>query len=177
MAGNSIAQGVAYRDQLIRGTQLADDAITGDVGEYIFSTIPTASGVSLTTATAANVTSIRLTPGDWDVDWQANFNPGATTSVTQLNASISFTTNTLGTQPAQTFGVNTSAGPEGLTLINQAAAVPAAVVGVSSSTVRVKVDPRDCYANGYVTLYFVAQASFTISTMAVFGTIRARRVR
>ncbi|MFX4056687.1 hypothetical protein ACMUML_13940, partial [Enterococcus faecalis] len=50
---------------------------------------------SLTTGTAATVTSISLTAGDWDVDGTVLFNLGATTTVTQLVGSISATDNTL----------------------------------------------------------------------------------
>ncbi|HEY6019562.1 MAG TPA: hypothetical protein VIY48_06565, partial [Candidatus Paceibacterota bacterium] len=98
MAGNNIAMGVAYRDQLIKGTSTNDNAIAGDVGELITSTVASASGVSLTSTTAANVTSISLTAGDWDVDGTVDFNLAASTSVTVLSASISLTTGTLGTQ-------------------------------------------------------------------------------
>lgn len=53
----------------IQGTTAASagNAAAGYVGEVISSVIPVASQVSLSNITAANVTSINLTAGDWDV--------------------------------------------------------------------------------------------------------------
>ena len=51
----------------IVGTTTNDNAAAGKVGEFISSIIPSASGVVLTNNTIANVTSISLTAGDWDV--------------------------------------------------------------------------------------------------------------
>lgn len=51
----------------IVGTTTNNNANAGSVGEMISSVIANASGVSLTNATPANVTSISLTAGDWDV--------------------------------------------------------------------------------------------------------------
>lgn len=172
MSGNTQPMGVAFKDQLITGTPTNDNAAAGYLGEYIQSTIPTGSAVSLTTATPANVTSIALTSGDWDLDCQVEFTPGATTSVTQSNVSMSLTSATLSTQPGGTVGIATI-GPEAVMTVNQAASVPAAGYALAPSSVRVTV----AQSNTTATVYLVAQATFTVSTMAAFGTIRARRVR
>lgn len=172
--GNSLPIGVAYQDQLISGTTTNDSAATGFLGEYVFSTIPTASAVSLTTATAADITSIALTPGDWDIECQVEFKPGATTSVTQSNASISLTSAILSTQPGGTVG-RATLGPEPIMTINQAASVPAANYAIAPTTVRCTISAAPPGVT--TTVYLVAQATFTVSTMAAFGTIRARRVR
>lgn len=167
MSGNQKALGVAYRDQLVQGTPTNDNAIPGDIGEYAQSTIPLGSAVALTTATPANVTSIVLTPGDWDLDGQINFSPAASTSVTQYNASASGTTATLATQP----GAGNFA-PDSTYTINQAAQVPVAGFSAATMTVRVSVP-----IGASQTVFLVAQATFTVSTLSAFGTIRARRVR
>lgn len=167
MSGNTQASGVAYLDQLIKGTPTNDNAPAGFIGELIFSTIPTGSAVALTTATPANVTSIVLTPGDWDVDGVVDFNPGASTSVTQYNSSVSGTSATLATQPG---GGNF--GPDGTFTLNQAAMVPAAGFDAAPTTIRVTV-PQGTTQQ----VFLVAQATFTVSTLAAFGTIRARRMR
>ncbi len=172
--GNSLPIGVAYQDQLISGTTTNDSAAAGFVGEYIFSTIPTGSAVSLTTATPANITSIALTPGDWDIDCQVEFSPAASTSVTQSNAAMSLTSATLSTQPGGTVG-RATLGPEPIITFNQAAAVPAAGYALAPTTVRCTVSAAP--PGSTITVYLVAQATFTVSTMAAFGTIRARRVR
>lgn len=171
MSGNSKPIGVAFQDQLISGTPTNDNAPQGFLGEYIQSTIPTGSAVALTTATPANVTSISLTPGDWDVDCQGDFNPGATTSVTQYNVGVSLTSATLPTQPGGTVGAATLAPDAGIT-VNQAAMVPAAGFAIAPLTARITIG-----GNAAVTVFMVAQATFTVSTLAAFGTIRARRVR
>lgn len=172
MSGNTQPIGVAFKDQLITGTPTNDNAPAGFIGEYIFSTIASGSAVSLTTATPANVTSIALTSGDWDVDCQVDFSPGASTSVTQSNAAMSLTSATLSTQPGGTVGIATI-GPEPILTVNQAAAVPAAGYGLAPTTTRVTV----AQSSNTATVYLVAQATFTVSTMAAFGTLRARRVR
>lgn len=174
MSGNTQPIGVAFADQLILGTPTNDNASAGYVGEYIFSTIPTGSAVSLTTATPANITSIALTPGDWDIDCQVEFSPGASTSVTVSTASISLTSATLSTQPGGTVG-RATLGPEPVMTINQAAAVPAAGYALAPSSVRCTISAAPPGVT--TTVYLVAQATFTVSTMAAFGTIRARRVR
>lgn len=51
----------------IRGASTNSTPPTGYVGEVISSVIPFASAISLTTNTPANITSITLTPGDWDL--------------------------------------------------------------------------------------------------------------
>lgn len=165
MAGNTKAIGVAYRDQLVQGTSTNDNAIAGDVGEYIQATVAVGSAVSITTATPVNITSIILTAGDWDLDGIIDFLPAASTSVTQFNASISVTTGTLSTQPGGS-GVS----PDATVVFNQAAAVPAALVAFPTATVRLTVSAT-------TTVYLVAQATFTVSTMTGYGTIRARRMR
>lgn len=165
MAGNTKAMGVAYRDQLIQGTSTNDNALTGDVGELITATVASGSAVSLTSTTAANITSISLTAGDWDIDGQIDFAPAATTSITQLNVGISLTSATLASQAG-----GSGLGTDPTFTVNQAANVPAALVAVASGTVRLSIAAT-------TTVYLVGQATFSVSTMTGYGTIRARRVR
>lgn len=165
MAGNTKAMGVAYRDQLIQGTSTNDNAIAGDVGEFVTSTVASGAAVSITTATPVNITSISLTAGDWDIDGIIDFLPAATTSITQLVTAVSLTANTLSTQPG-----GSGLGTDPLVTWNQAASVPAAVVGLATATIRLSIAAT-------TTVYLVASANFTVSTMTGYGTIRARRVR
>ena len=79
----------------VKGTTTNDSAAAGTVGEEIVSTVIVGSAVSLTTATAATVTSIALTAGDWDVSFDAMFTGGTTTLVVYTKASLSTTTNTM----------------------------------------------------------------------------------
>jgi len=55
------------------GTTTNDNAAAGSVGELISSVVAAGSAISLTTATPANITSISLTAGDWDVWGNVNF--------------------------------------------------------------------------------------------------------
>lgn len=140
----------------IIGTILANNANAGSVGEYV-TAVATTPGTTLTTATVANVTSISLTAGDWDVTGVVDFLPGATTSITVLNGGISTTTAALGAQ--DTYCQNASA-----------AQVPANNISFDTPTVRISIAST-------TTVYLVARGTFTVSTLSAFGTIRARRVR
>ena len=141
----------------IPGTPTGDNAATGNVGEYITSNVP--SGVTLTTVTAANIASISLSPGDWDVDGNVEFIPTTTTSITETSASISTTSGTLTAFQQQR--------------LFYGATVPGATTStpcVATPTVRLSL-------NSTTTVYLVARATFSISTLSAGGTIRARRVR
>lgn len=148
-----------------RGTTTNDDAVAGFIGEFVTSTVATASAVSLTSTTAANVTSISLTAGDWDVSWVVDFKPGATTSVTLMAGSISLTTATHNTQAG-----GSGIGTEAFIIEDIAANVLAADFSQVGPVVR-------CSFSSTQTVYLVASSTFSVSTMGAYGTIRARRVR
>lgn len=143
------------------GTTTNDSAGTGLVGEYVSATVASGSAVSLTTDTPANVTSISLTAGDWDVWVTGQFGGGGTTTVGYYATSISTTSATLSTaDDRRTFSYGGAA-----TIFGGLARVTsncgATRVSISSTT----------------TVYMVAQAGFGVSTMNAYGTIHARRVR
>ena len=135
-----------------------------DLGTLVSSSVPVGSAVSVTSATPVNITSILLSPGDWDISGVIDFNPAASTSITNLTASASLTTATLS---GQTGG--SGLGTDPTKIINQAASVPAGVVGVDIGPVRLSVTVA-------TTVFLVAQATFTVSTMTAYGTLRANRV-
>ncbi len=151
--------------QLI-GTGTNDNAAVGKVGEFVTATVASGVAVVLTTATPLNVTSISLTAGDWDVSGTVDFLPTATTSITQLNAAVSLTNNTLSTQPG-----GSGLGTDPLTVINQPAAVPAV------SPVDVVIPPVRLSIAATTTVFLVAQGTFTVAALSAYGTIRARRTR
>ncbi|WP_157380964.1 hypothetical protein [Burkholderia ubonensis] len=138
----------------IVGTTTNNNAIAGSVGEYITAT---GTGVSLTTATPANITSVSLTAGDWEVHGSIIYLPaGSTTWGNGYQAGFNTTS---ATQPAQPLFVLTQATfPTGS---NQATTIPSQRFSLSATT----------------TVYLVAQAAFSTSTMTATGIIRARRVR
>lgn len=140
-------------------------APAGQVGEQLATTVTSASAVAVSTGTAKDVASLALTPGEWLVQGLVHHKPAGTTNVTQLRSSISATVDTEGTQ-AGAGGI----GAEGLVVLNQAAAVPAGDVSQVIPPVRVIITAN-------TTLHLVAKDTFTVSTMGVYGSITARRVR
>jgi hypothetical protein len=144
----------------IVGTATNDNACAGCVGEVITSTVVAGSAVSLTTATAANVTSVSLTPGDWDCRATVARTLGASTSVTKLVGSISTTTGTVTTQGLDSSDTLTTA---------------ANVMGATGTDSKVGLARQSLAAT--TTVFLVAQDTFTVSTDAAYGTLTCRRAR
>lgn len=141
----------------ILGTTTNDNAATGYVGEYVSSTVDSGSAVSLTTGTSANITSISLTAGDWDVTGIALFSPNAATTFTYLTAGAS-------TSSAVVFGNDAGAqvfNGFSAPAIHPRFAIPVKRLSVASTQ----------------TVYLVAEAGFAVNTMSAYGRIEARRVR
>lgn len=144
------------------GTATNDNASAGNVGEYITSSIASGSAVSLTNGTPANMTSASLTAGDWDVSCTLMYSGTATTSVNYLTGSLSTTSATLNTTPG---------------FITGRFAGIATIFNVGAAAITELVGPARFSLSGTTTVYCVAQSGFTASTEAVFGLLRARRVR
>lgn len=144
----------------IIGTTTNNNAAAGSVGELISSVILSGSAVSLTTATPANVTSISLTAGDWDVWAELWLSANAATLVTNISTGISQTSATLPTTPAD--GTSRSDDPTsyGAGLV-PTLPVASCRISLASTT----------------TVYFVVNATFTVNTLAAYGKIQARRRR
>lgn len=138
----------------IIGTTTNNNANSGSVGEYISNS---GRGVSLTSNTPTNITSISLTAGDWDVSGTVTFVPANTTSPTLMQCGISTTSSTFNGLGSQSF-LNLAFPTTG---VSQGFVAPVQRISIASST----------------TVYLVAESSFTISTMTANGFIRARRVR
>lgn len=152
-----------YPTSLIPGTTTNDSAASGNIGEYKESVLLFADRMSLTTATAADITNFSLGAGDWDVTASINVLGSGTTNFTAGVGSISNTSATLDTTPLA-FGIITT--PGGMV-------PPATTVGV----LNMNVGPVRKSLSGSTTIYLVVQANFTVSTATGWGTIRARRVR
>jgi len=144
----------------IVGTVTNDNAATGSVGEYVESVIASGSAVSITSGAAKDLTSITLSAGDWDVDGVLQYLFPASTSYTFLEASISLTANT----------VDTTNGRAVILVVP--ATVPSAGITVSAA-----VPPLRFSLSGSTTIHFVGLALFTVSTLSMYGIVRARRVR
>lgn len=139
----------------IIGTTLADNANAGSEGEYITAT---AGPISLTTATATNITSISLTAGDWDVSGIVLFSTGASTVTTATFSGINTVSATFSVAPPYNNSQNATSIPSAS---NQTLIAPTIRINVSTTT----------------TVYLISQANFSVSTVSGYGTISARRRR
>lgn len=137
----------------IVGTTTNNNANAGSVGEY---QTATTTNTALTNGAGANLTSVSLTAGDWDVQCDAFFHPAVGTTITGLAASVSTTSASLGAFGATTYlqlSFNTGS--------NNYIMSPVSRLALASTT----------------TVYCVGVAAFGTSTMQGDGFIRARRVR
>ena len=140
----------------ILGTTTNDSAAVGYVGEYVESIV--SSSASITSGTSANVTSISLTRGDWDVAGNVSFT--IVGNVTQTVASVSTTSATVVASP------------------NPGRASPAYASAAAPiiNSPDVNVAPRRVSLGSSGSAFLVALATFTTSG-TVKGAIWARRVR
>ncbi|KVE99255.1 hypothetical protein [Burkholderia vietnamiensis] len=136
----------------IKGTAVADNASAGSVGEYTLTT--GASGVSLATGAYANLTSVTLTPGDWDLEGVCALTASAPTTamICGLN-----TVSNASPGGAQQYGITYGSAVLGSSTI----ATPVVRFNVSAST----------------TVYVGGQANFSSGTVTGQGWIRQRRIR
>ncbi len=138
------------------GTTTNNNAAAGYVGEYVSSVVSSGSPVSLTTATPANVTSISLTAGDWDVSGSVGFgNSGS--GVSLFFGGIS---NTSATFPPDT-GVRSVSALGSTSTDSQILGLATTRALLSTTT----------------TIYLVAQATFSGGSIGAYGVIEARRRR
>ncbi len=138
----------------IVGTSTNDNAAAGSVGEFVSSTVTLGSPVALTTATAANITSISLTAGDWDVSGNTNvLYTGANT------VSIGWISTTSATLPDADKRYQIS-------ITNAGTVVEA--VGIATSRLSLA---------GTTTVYLSVSATFSTGGASGYGNIYARRRR
>lgn len=148
--------GSLYLADGLAGTTTNNDATAGNVGEIITATRASGSATPLTTTTAANITSISLTAGDWDVTGIVDYALNGVGTASFVSGSSS-TSATLGAQ--DTF-----------TELPLTLAVFTGNVGQPIPTVRYSLAAT-------TTVYLIGKATFGAGTVGGFGTIRARRVR
>jgi len=127
---------------------------------YTSAVVVFGSAVSLTTNTQANVTSLSLGPGDWDVSGVISFKGGATTVLSYLIGSLSSTSATLD-QTAHRYSILSPRSDS----FNQA------------SEASYAIGPSRFSLTATTTVYLVAMAGFTTSTCLAYGGINARRIK
>ena len=150
--------GILYPNKGIKGTVTNDSAATGIVGEFISSTILVGAAVSLTTGTAANVTSISLTAGDWDVSGLVSSVAAGGTTISGFLAWISTTSATAPTSP------------------NSGGYVLLQVTGAAGGNIALPVSTMRMSLASTTTVYLSTLQTFS-STNSAYGFISARRVR
>lgn len=141
----------------IVGTTTNDNANAGSIGEVISSSVAS-PGVSLTTATPSNVTSISLTAGDWDVWGNVYPAPAGTTVIQQERATITTTSASIGNY-------------------GDAGSFLQQITLASGAANSMNVGPIRLSLASTTTVYLVTQETFSTSTCTAFGQIFARRRR
>jgi hypothetical protein len=137
----------------IIGTTTNNNANAGSVGEFITSNVPFASAIPLTTTVNANVTSISLTAGDWDVFGSIFLS--TTGSIVSCAVWSNIVSATL---------------PDGSMVTGITFAPGLANGGFSILTNRLSLAVT-------TTVFLSVQTTFTTGTANASGTISARRVR
>jgi hypothetical protein len=127
-----------------------------DTEGFVSSLVASGSPVALTTATSANITSISLTAGNWDVQGNINF-AGASATYTGASAGISTTSVTVPTDGTEVF----SGAQFTVLTATDGVSVPRKQINVTSTT----------------TVYLIGRASFSAGTVGAYGSITARRIR
>jgi hypothetical protein len=139
-------------------TATNDNASAGKLGEYVSSNVASGSAIGLTTLTAANLTSLSLTAGDWDVVCDAAFGSTAT-GTTYLAAGVSTSSATF----------NFAGGFYGLHV------TPSGTILGNGPTE--KAGPVRLSLASTTTVYGVVAAEFSGGTCTAYGLLQARRAR
>lgn len=140
----------------IQGSNTNDNVAAGYVGENVSSLVAIGSPQSLTNNTAANITSISLTAGDWDV-YALPSVAETTSTVTARTAGISTTTATLPSDGSEGYNGTQSV--------------------VTSETNSIPVTRVRLSLSGTTTVYLVVKVTFSAGTAGGFGSLNARRDR
>ena len=134
-------------------------------GSIIRSQVLSGSPITLTTATPANIASIKLTAGVWQISGAVGYITAATTSVSEMAAGVSKTTATLSANYATPVGGEVSVRDK------MTAFVPTA-------TTLTQVIPTFCVTiTEDTTLYLVARAGFTVAGIGAVGYIEAVNIK
>jgi hypothetical protein len=141
----------------LQGVTDGSNAPAGQIGEVISSNVTT--GVPLTSNVTANVTSVTLTPGDWDISGEVWFSVG-TGAPTNMQASLNTVSGTLAT--VSNIGTTT-------------AKWLAAVLASTMPTLELRTARASLTVN--TTYYLLAYLIFPSGTCTATGNIIARRAR
>ena len=146
-----------YPTSLIPGTITNNNATTGNIGEFISSSV--ASGITMSNSVIKDITTISLTAGDWDVWGSIVTVPAGTTTTSRIIGWVN-TTSASGPTP-----------PNGGAYSDISTAVSAGQISVAP------VGKMRLSLSGTTTVYLTADIFFAVSTLTAGGFIGARRVR
>lgn len=150
---------IAATGETTKGTTTNDNASAGYVGEYTSSNVAVASAVGLNSAVAADITSISLTAGDWDI-WATIGNvPSAGSILTDIIGWIGVNSATLATTP------------------NAGAYVEHAYSFAANASLVLPVGQIRLSLGSTTTVYLSMRTTHSVAGQAGYGFIAARRVR
>lgn len=144
------------------GTTTNNNAAAGSVGEYLETIVLVGAALGLTNGIVANICSVSLTAGDWDVFGVVTFTGNAATVCTRYLAGISQTSAT-----APTHGLTSRTDHF----------LPGGTTPFSSTDLDATGGPLRISLAGTTTVYLIALAAFTVNTCSGYGQIIARRIR
>jgi hypothetical protein len=151
-----ISNNVFYAYNGLGGMMDGSTASSGRVGEYISGSVTGGSAKGLASGTTANITSITLTAGDWDVAGVVSFD-----IVTGTVSSSSAGTSTVSaSNPSDGSAVNCGLQLSGASTYNSIP-IPRKQITVSTPT----------------TVYLVGTCNYSAGSVSAFGQITARRMR
>jgi hypothetical protein len=140
------------------GTPTNDTAVQGNIGEFH----QTNGSAAMTSGVSANLTSVDLTAGDWNVWAAVQGVPAGTTLMASITAAVSLVSATLPGTLASAGGAfvqtNTPAPTAGAP---QTVAIAPTRISIATTT----------------TVYLVANLGFSVSTCTANGVLNARRQR
>lgn len=166
IASAQFMYGTGFAGGGVIGSTTNDTAIAGNYGEFLTSTIASGSAVAGgATTVAANITSLALTAGDWDVTANCDY---TLTGVTATVYSCALGTVTA-TQLTQAGGSGVGTDP----LVQQAATFGTTVTGTFTQP----IPPVRVSLAATTTIFLVTKHTFSAGSFTQFGTLRARRVR
>lgn len=141
---------------VIKGVPIDSNAATGYVGEYVENKVAVGSATAMTNNTTANITSISLTAGDWDVEGLVNIQATGGT-FTSRSAGINVTSATIPTDGTESLNTN--------------------ITSIAAITIPFPIPRKRVSVSATTTVYLVARGSFSAGTVSGYGFINARRVR
>jgi hypothetical protein len=139
----------------------ADISEIAGAGDFVSSLVGSGSAVTLTTNTAASVTNILLTAGDWDVQGIINFAGSSISGTGTVSYTLSGTNNVSATMGSFDTFLDWETPFSTTSNFTNGFIIPAYRYNLDRAT----------------TIYLVAKSGFTNMTLKAFGSIRARKMK